>query len=134
MSADFNAQVKEAQAEFRRYSARARSDLDKTVLKYALIVERTAKSVFKGSKDQSVYNEPPRVQTGRLRNSITHRTTRTSSGFFEAEIGTNVEYATDVEFGTSKTMPHPFLSYAMGMYEKEIEEALIKAVQGAEGA
>ena len=44
----------------------------------------------------------PRVQTGRLRASITHRVLSSPAGAF-AEVGTNVEYAGFVEFGTS---PH----------------------------
>jgi len=80
------------------------------------------------------YNEPPRVDTGRLRASITHRGVRSSAGAYRQEVGTNVEYAEDVELGTSKTMPHPFLGYAFGMYEKEIEAAIADAVREADNA
>jgi phage gpG-like protein len=44
----------------------------------------------------------PRVNTGRLRASITHRVFSSPSGAF-AEVGTNVEYAAFVEYGTG---PH----------------------------
>ena len=44
------------------------------------------------------------VDTGNLRNSITH--TRDKSA---AYIGTNVEYAPYVEMGTSRTRAQPFL-------------------------
>lgn len=44
------------------------------------------------------------VDTGNLRNSITH----TSDGE-AAYVGTNVEYAPYVEYGTSKTKAQPFL-------------------------
>ena len=48
------------------------------------------------------------VDTGRLRNSISH----TQSGDTEY-IGTNVEYAQDVEFGTSKQKAQPYLKPAV---------------------
>ena len=47
------------------------------------------------------------VDTGRLRNSITH----TSDGK-SAYVGTNVEYAPYVEYGTVKTTAQPFLKPA----------------------
>ena len=47
------------------------------------------------------------VDTGNLRNSITHAVEGIS-----AYIGTNVEYAPYVEYGTSKTRAQPFLQPA----------------------
>lgn len=44
------------------------------------------------------------VDTGNLRNSITHVTDRRS-----AYVGTNVEYAAYVELGTSRTQAQPYL-------------------------
>lgn len=55
------------------------------------------------------------VDTGRLRNSITH----TSDGE-SAYIGTNVEYAAYVEMGTSKhPEPQPFLEPAATQHSDE---------------
>jgi phage gpG-like protein len=133
MKADIKIEVAKAVADFRLYAARATNEIEKTVMQYALIVEKTAKECFKVRGDESVYNEPPRVDTGRLRASITHRSMR-ENGIFSAEIGTNVEYAADVEYGTSNTMPHPFMSYALGMYQKEIEDAIGQAVKDANNA
>lgn len=45
------------------------------------------------------------VDTGRLRNSITHVTDGDKSVY----IGTNVEYAAYVELGTVRTRPQPYL-------------------------
>lgn len=64
------------------------------------------------------------VDTGRLRNSLTH-TVEGSTAF----IGTNVEYAPYQEFGTSRTKAHPFLKPAVmdhieeyrGIAEKELK-------------
>lgn len=50
------------------------------------------------------------VDTGRLRNSITHTYDEAEQ---KAYIGTNVEYAPYVEYGTSKTNAQPFLEPAV---------------------
>lgn len=50
------------------------------------------------------------VDTGRLRNSITHTYDASER---KAYIGTNVEYAPYVEFGTSKTYAQPFIEPAV---------------------
>lgn len=47
------------------------------------------------------------VDTGRLRNSISHDTRENT-----AYIGTNVEYAAYVEIGTSRTAERPYLKPA----------------------
>jgi phage gpG-like protein len=124
MKADIKIEAAKAVADFQKYHARAVSNM---------LVERAAKECFKGRGDESVYNEPPRVDTGRLRASITHRATR-ENDVYAVEIGTNVEYAADVEYGTSTTWPHPFMSYALGMYQKEIEDAIGQAVKDANNA
>lgn len=63
------------------------------------------------------------VDTGRLKGSITHGHDEES-----AYIGTNVEYAPYVEFGTTKMSPRPFLRNAVANYSDDykriIEEGL----------
>lgn len=54
----------------------------------------------------------PRVQTGRLRASITHQIVRSPAGL-EARIGTRVHYAPYLEFGTDRARPYPFLRPAL---------------------
>lgn len=65
------------------------------------------------------------VDTGRLRNSITHVT---SYGAKAVYIGTNVEYAEYVEKGTSRQEKQPFLEPAAknhgGQYRAIIENEL----------
>lgn len=65
------------------------------------------------------------VDTGRLRNSITHAI---DSGGGFAVIGTNVEYAPYVHNGTSRTKGQPFLTKAVtdnsAKYGKIVEAAL----------
>ena len=57
------------------------------------------------------------VDTGRLRNSITH-----SRDEEAAYISTNVEYAPYVEYGTTKTKPQPFLRPAAEGHTEEYKE------------
>ena len=57
------------------------------------------------------------VDTGNLRNSITHTTDEDS-----AYIGTNVEYAPYVEYGTSKTKAQPFLKPAAQNHSEEYKD------------
>lgn len=53
------------------------------------------------------------VDTGRLRSSITHQVAVDVRGL-AARIGTNVDYAPWVEFGTSRAPAQPFLVPALG--------------------
>lgn len=59
------------------------------------------------------------VDTGRLRNSISHDVRPSEEAVY---IGTNVEYAPYVELGTRRTKAQPFLEPAitnhMGEYER----------------
>ena len=67
------------------------------------------------------------VDTGRLRNSITHTVDGT---MLEAYIGTNVEYAPHVELGTRHQDAQPFLRPAAqdhaSQYRRVISDALSK--------
>jgi HK97 gp10 family phage protein len=87
--------------------------LQKGLEKVGLIVERQAKINVSQSTGH------PKVQTGRLRSSITHNV---SPG--EVEIGSNVVYSKYLEFGTSKMPPYPFLFPAVELKKPEIIEAL----------
>lgn len=55
------------------------------------------------------------VDTGRLRNSITHQ----QAGRMTEEIGTNVEYAAYVEMGTRRTKAQPYLRPAAEDHSSE---------------
>lgn len=60
---------------------------------------------------------------GRLKGSISHQT-----NFQEAsvKVGTNVEYAPYVEFGTSRQKAQPYLRPAIDANEKKINDIFIK--------
>ncbi len=65
------------------------------------------------------------VDTGRLRNSITHEVDDHA-----AIIGTNVEYAAYVELGTSRMSARPYLRTAVENYTQEyksIAESALKS-------
>jgi HK97 gp10 family phage protein len=53
-----------------------------------------------------------RVDTGRLRSSIQHTPGRDARGPY-VDVGTNVEYATFVEYGTSRMAPQPYMRPAL---------------------
>jgi HK97 gp10 family phage protein len=138
MSADISAQVDDLIKDFRSYGEKVYTNVGKAVLKGCLTVERAAKESIVGpSNEVSEPGEPPKIKTGRLRASITHRVMY-EDGQVVGEVGTNVEYALPLEFGrefgTSKMAPRPFLGPALDENAEEINEAIEKAEMEAEGA
>lgn len=65
------------------------------------------------------------TDTGRLRGSIT-----TDAKGLEAEVGTNVEYASYVEYGTSKQKAQPYMTPARQDVENQLDKIIIKGVRG----
>ena len=70
--------------------------------------------------------EPPRVQTGRLRESITHRMEKVLPIGY---VGTNEEYSKALEFGTSKMAPRPFMRPAIHKMMGYIRQMFSKDMQ-----
>lgn len=68
------------------------------------------------------------VDTGRLRNSITHAVKMDEKA---AYIGTNVEYAPYVELGTVNMSPRPFLKPAATEHRAEYERLMKAALENA---
>lgn len=66
------------------------------------------------------------VDTGRLRNSITHGVDMSDNS---AVIGTNVEYAEFVEMGTSKRDPKPYLRPAAANHTDEYKAKVQAALK-----
>lgn len=77
----------------------------------AIRVETAAK-LNASHSPPSVTGSGPAVRTGRLRSSITWRLGEDAEGLY-AEIGTSVEYASFVEYGTDRAGPRPFLVPAL---------------------
>lgn len=65
------------------------------------------------------------VDTGRLRNSITHTTDENT-----AYIGTNVEYAPFVELGTSRQRAQPYLKPAVTDHTREYQKIVERRLKG----
>ena len=88
----------------------------KLLTKMALLVERRAKT-------NATKRPGPRVQTDRLRSSIA---TQLDSASFKrwARVGTNVEYAPFLEFGTSRMQAYPFLNPALEAVKKKFPDEL----------
>ena len=66
------------------------------------------------------------VDTGRLRNSITHEVDMSDQA---AIIGSNVEYAAYVELGTSKMAPRPYLRPAAENHSAEYKSLVESALK-----
>lgn len=64
------------------------------------------------------------VDTGNLRSSLDNK----MKGNDTVQIGTDVEYSTDVEFGTSKQRAQPYLLPAYEMNKEEIKNMMRKHV------
>lgn len=62
------------------------------------------------------------VDTGRLRSSITTDLSQINS--YEASVGTNVEYAPHVEYGTSKQSAKPYLRPAFNKNVAKLEKSV----------
>jgi HK97 gp10 family phage protein len=94
--------------------------IEEALVKSALFVERDAK-----------INSP--VDTGRLRASISHIEEGFGSDNPSVQIGTNVEYAPAIEFGTSKQSAKPFLFPAFNGNKQKILKELAKALRRGTG-
>ena len=68
------------------------------------------------------------VDTGNLRNSITHAVASSEDAVY---VGTNVEYAPYVELGTSKMQAQPFLRPAATEHGDQYRQVLKNALGGA---
>ncbi len=84
-------------------------------------IEADAKSNIKSNKT---------VDTGRLLGSVTTKV-NSNNAMVEAEIGTNVEYANYIEYGTSKMAAKPFLNPAFENNTQNIQREIENAVRNA---
>lgn len=85
------------------------------ITRLCLTCETEAKKSMEGGgrpHTPSRPGEPPHVDTGRLRSSITHEVEETLTGIV-GRVGTNVVYGRFLELGTSKMKARPFLRPAL---------------------
>ena len=120
-------QVAALQAKFRQRREKLDSDTKKAVNYCALKVERDIKANMTPD-GPSAPGEAPAVDTGRLRASITHRV-EMESGEVVGYVGTNVEYAPYLEFGTTRMKPRPFMVPAIERNREWIKNKLAAVVK-----
>lgn len=95
--------------------------LERALEGVGVIVEREAKKEIRGD-----YGEPERIDTGNLRNSITHDVVESEQAVY---VGTNVEYAIYVSEGTQKMAPNRFLKNAVERNADQIKEYIEDALK-----
>jgi len=76
----------------------------------------------------SAPGEPPAVDTGRLRSSITHAVETTDNEVI-GYVGSNVEYAKWLELGTERVAERPFLRPALFNNQAEIAKKFIEGAK-----
>ena len=102
--------IKELQSKFKLIENDIQEILSQSVSQGAAVVEREAKQIV-------------HVDTGRLRNSIREIKTESSATRAESQVGTDVEYGTDVEFR------YPYLRPAIDNNEAEITDAVERSIK-----
>lgn len=68
------------------------------------------------------------VDTGNLKNSITHQEKQNATGG-ECQIGSAVEYATYVEMGTYKMKAQPYLKPSIANHKNEYKERIAQKLR-----
>lgn len=110
---------KQLVAKVKNIEKTATNELEQALINSALIVERAAKIKVP-------------VDTGRLRQSLTHNLKPDPVNPY-VEVGTNVEYAKHVEFGTSRQAAKPFLEPALIENKRAILKQLANAFKRGAG-
>lgn len=113
--------IKELQSKFSLLDKDIQRILSNAVSQGAAVVERSAK-------------QKVRVDTGRLRNSIREMKKVESPGRSESQVGTDVEYGPDNEFGTARMAAQPYLRPAVDENQEEIKAAIEQAIEARLGA
>lgn len=91
------------------------SQIERALTKIGLEAEKNAKKNL---------TEKKAVDTGRLRNSVTHTHDKNT-----VYVGTNVEYAPYIEFGTSKMAARPYLEPAIADHLNECKEIIKRELE-----
>lgn len=80
---------------------------------------------IEGEAKEELENTPRRIDTGNLRNSITHEVVDAEKAVY---VGTNVEYGIYVHEGTSKMAPNRFLKNAVERNKDQITDYIKKSL------
>lgn len=76
-----------------------------------------------GSHVASAPGEAPAIEMGALVNTIRVELASSEAGSASAIVGTNAEYGEELEFGTARMKPRPFLRPAADQHQQEVNEA-----------
>lgn len=117
MTDDVDKQAAELRKAFESYATKITTAMGVGVEAACLFVEGEAKK------------KTP-IDTGLLRNSITHATTEQGDKAI-GYVGTNVEYAPFQEFGTKKMKPQPFLTPAVNENRTKIRDIIKRYIARA---
>lgn len=119
--------VEDNSDEYRRALTSA---ISRALEEIGLLAERFAKEELSTPKSGHKSGKDPRpsVDTGRLRNSITHAVDESDRS---VAVGTNVEYAPYVELGTSKMKGWPYLRPAAQEHASDYRQVLEKHLKNA---
>jgi HK97 gp10 family phage protein len=153
MAEELKDQIERLRESFRAKGNKVDSNMGRVITKACLLVEREAKiSMTKTELTEGAFSyesavdgkirtrgagvsipgNPPAVQTGRLRASITHRL---EGGGFDKKtkgfVGTNVVYGRHLEFGTSEIAARPWLTPAFEKYRDTIRKMIAEATSNA---
>lgn len=93
----------------------------------AAVVRGVQKAALKVEGDAKMITP---VDTGALRDSISTTGKSTPSGA-EASVGTTVEYAPHIEFGTSKSKAQPYLHPALQRNKQTATKIVLKEIRKA---
>ena len=82
---------------------------------------------LQGQSAKELENDPRRIDTGNLRNSISFEVVESEKACY---VGTNVEYGPYVHEGTRRMAPNRFLKNAFDRNEDQIKQKAQEALKG----
>lgn len=94
-------------------------------------LERALEAVglhLEGESKEELENDPRRIDTGRLRNSISHAVDMSEPAVY---VGTNVEYAPYVHFGTIKMKRNEFIKNAFVRNKEQVKAYIEQELENA---
>lgn len=106
--------------------------LVKDIDKFVNGVNNDLKAIIeKGTIDierQAKINTTPNVDTGRLRSSIHHSFNNDLVNGYTGRVGTDVEYAPYLEYGTRRNKKYPYLYPAYDLHKNRIANKIADVV------
>lgn len=118
-----------ADVKFEDFSERVLKESEKLFDEAMELVAEQGESNAVAEVDALVYDTPPSpsyVRTGDLRKYLSHKYLKAEKA---AYIGTNIEYAPYVEYGTRNMTERPFLRNAAQNYSDEYKAILEYAIK-----